>query len=276
MTEPFWVLYDEVTDAIREEIKERDFDNEQREFLEFLVAGFFKEYEQWTRETWTDRYLALFKHRAPYRALHLIGQAYLHIAYDLPRVLADFQHHYDPDLDEAYLALQPALERALRRCANKRRAFGRFAILAYLPFKNQLYGTLLYWVVALRSVALAHGRMLNSMPPIRRRKYERKIRRAVRSSAQHALEHAYIPTGWLAALKPPVLMLAVFPFTITFTVEERHVIILVAVLAVLFVLRILTLQRHLIGFAQVFGQDLVQRLRRINPESGPSLPRSRA
>jgi hypothetical protein len=170
-------------------------------------------------------------------------------------------------MDLAYLALQPALERALLRCAKNRRAFGRFALFAYLPGSNQLYGTLLYWIIALRSVALGHGRVLFYNPSIRRRR-ERQLRRAVSLAARHALDHAYIPTGWVAALKPPVLALVFFPIVIT--LESWHVVVFLCAIAALFVLRTRAQRRHATRFVHVFGQDLEQRLNNLlNPDSKP-------
>jgi hypothetical protein len=52
--------------------------------------AFFEDYECWARtkpDDFAKKYLAMWHRKSKGRAYRLIGQAYLHIAWDLPRVV---------------------------------------------------------------------------------------------------------------------------------------------------------------------------------------------
>src|SRR5687768_10086214 len=91
-TDGFLHLYHRVTDGIDTHARDRCWQPFEALFFDYAVAGFFVEYVKWSSAP-INTYLTLF-HNVRYRALQVVGHAYLHVAYDLPRVLVQ-------DLDAA-------------------------------------------------------------------------------------------------------------------------------------------------------------------------------
>jgi hypothetical protein len=85
-TRPFWNVYSKVTKKLREFVIHRG-DQNIEEFLEFLIGGFYSEYENWDKPGPSHGYFTFFR-RARFRSLRLVAHAYFHMGYDLPRTIA--------------------------------------------------------------------------------------------------------------------------------------------------------------------------------------------
>jgi len=65
ITRPFWMLDDAVTDMIRE--RSMRWTPPDDLFVEYLIAGFFKYYEEWKQRPELLSYLSLFHQESAYR-----------------------------------------------------------------------------------------------------------------------------------------------------------------------------------------------------------------
>lgn len=159
-------LYNEVTRALLNFVYEGRAKGaitsiEQRWF-EQLILGFDAEFHAWDHPSNPDirSYLALFESRGVSAALRLAAHAFLHVAYDLPRVIADNLSAYQPPqrirlrslfLRPAPLFRQVFMEQLRKGFIGKiRRPF------AYLK-PAEIAG---YWLLSLRSVAWIHAETL--------------------------------------------------------------------------------------------------------------------
>lgn len=163
-------LYKEVTEALRSYVQEGrskgEISNQEKLWFEALIKGFQNEFDAWPgyKNNHPYRYLELFSPSHVSPTLRLAAHAFLHVAYDLPRVIAD-------NLDPGNLQQRPRL----------RSLFLRPAPLFRQVFTEQLraglFGTVLrpvgylksveiiaYWVLCLRSVAWIHAETLIDSP----------------------------------------------------------------------------------------------------------------
>jgi hypothetical protein len=87
-TAAFAAMYEEVT-ARLQRYKARLPEENEREWLDYLINGFSVEYRSWKTSLIARDYLELLDEYANgNQALLLTGHVYLHISYDLPRVMA--------------------------------------------------------------------------------------------------------------------------------------------------------------------------------------------
>src|ERR1700682_3474157 len=86
-TRSFSLLYREVTEVMTQYGSELP--QPEKEWLDYLIKAFWKNFEAWEYKAEVRDYLLRFKKRGVFKVYQLIGHAYLHIAYDLPRVIAD-------------------------------------------------------------------------------------------------------------------------------------------------------------------------------------------
>src|SRR5262245_11896608 len=84
-TRPFRLLYDEVTELMQ--LQSEGLEGKERLWFESLIQGFQTEYEAWPKKPHVIRYL--IRLRGSWQLLRVMAHTFLHIAYDLPRVIAD-------------------------------------------------------------------------------------------------------------------------------------------------------------------------------------------
>jgi hypothetical protein len=219
ITKPFWELYDTVTDMIRERYQSPHPGVVSGVFLEYLIAGFFAAYQEWPKNPKLLNYLVLFNRKSPFRVLQLLGQAYLHMAYDLPRTIADaISAHPAVPVAPAvaklsYLSLEPGFVKASEESLRRLSQSGIFAIIGFLSFsRGPAAGTFTYWVKAIRAVAFHHAEILASPPPpYTRAALEKRLFRGVNRAAISVLRHSWNPLLWIPGLASPVLVVLAVP-----------------------------------------------------------------
>jgi hypothetical protein len=159
-------LYDSVTDELKKFVREgcdrKRISKSQEEWFQCLIDGFRKQFQAWQLApsgSPLGRYLDLFNHGASPR-MRLSAHAFLHVAYDLPRVVAHTLRVMSPQSRIAYrsLFLRPAP--LFRQVFLDQARQGRLGLLArplgYLK-GAEILG---YWLLSLRSVAWIHAESL--------------------------------------------------------------------------------------------------------------------
>jgi hypothetical protein len=195
MLRPFDRLYESVTRLVRGHVAERrpPLAEGERAWLLALVEEFYAERLLWSEE----RYAAYVSRMARFRprALRLCLGAFLHIAYDLPRVIAD---HWPGasgtglTLDEVrsqylYFELDGLLGPAISEVAAHRDVLGLLAVTGRIPIAKRAMGTLMFWALSLRAHAWLHARALGGADGTRA-DVERAMLQAVEAALDHVVE----------------------------------------------------------------------------------------
>jgi hypothetical protein len=159
-------LYDSVTDELKKFVQEgcdtKRISKSQEEWFQSLIDGFRKEFEAWQLApsgSPLGRYLDLFNHGAS-RRMRLSAHAFLHVAYDLPRVVACTLRKMPGESRIAYrsLFLRPAP--LFRQVFLDQARQGRLGLLARPLGYLKVAEILSYWLLSLRSVAWIHAESL--------------------------------------------------------------------------------------------------------------------
>jgi len=132
-------MYDEVSEKVLN--FERSVSADEQVWLRYLTQRFQEEYRSWERDRKVWDYLDLVEDRA-YKSpmLKLIGHAYLHIAYDLPRVIADSLLTFEIPHDRAgviFDRMDPMFTTVFTRCSQNVSVVGRLGY--FLRFLNVLF-----------------------------------------------------------------------------------------------------------------------------------------
>jgi hypothetical protein len=167
--EPFDQTYSEVTAVMR-----RSADGfaatRERDWLTRLIKEFQNERDAWP----TIPSLAAYRDacaRVRPRFLRLIVCAYLHISYDLPRVIADNWPGQDdwaagPFEDRGehiYFDLEPVFPDVLGQIAGRWSVMGGYSVVLRFVSRNLLRASS-HWLLRLREAAWRHARTLSSSP----------------------------------------------------------------------------------------------------------------
>jgi hypothetical protein len=161
-------------------------------WFEFLVAEFRKQFLQWEAPVHPEieSYLSLFDSAS--RPVRVAGHAFLHVGYDLPRVLASsFSKFHLTRSRLRTLFLRPApLFREIFLAQARRGSFGLFS--RPLGFVKPME-ILAYWLLALRSVAWIHSEILaDAGTQALRRDQERALAVALLESGRKAMQSVWI------------------------------------------------------------------------------------
>jgi hypothetical protein len=199
-TEPFRLMYAQVTKAIRRFAENRP--PEESAWIQKLVDGFEREYRAWetTPSPAIRAYLRkVDEHGRDSRLLRLIGHAYLHISYDLPRVIAESTLASGLSESQArtvYELMMPLFRRVWADSVRRPEVVGNWAAGFRLLAQDYL-DVSVYYVLALRYQAWSNSRRMNP------------------STEQQLGEWVYFylndtprtrnPVRWIARLQPPVL-----------------------------------------------------------------------
>ena len=199
---PFDVTYAGVTRRMHRRCD--DLRGDPAAWLRRLVAGFQVERDKWRREAALDDYWREGE-RLRLRLLWLVACAYLHISYDLPRVIADEwpRSPAPPDgFDEAeaewlYFDLVGIFPDMLVEAGRDADVLGWLAPVARSAPRAALE-VAGHWVLNLRSVAWIHARTLAANPAGRRSREDAILRAMV-----EALKDVSNTRPWTGLVGPP-------------------------------------------------------------------------
>jgi hypothetical protein len=157
--EPFDRTYQMVT--ARVEAYAKTLEPDKKEWLETLISGFSAERKKWSKNGDLDEYRKEWERLGPL-FLRLAAGAYLHISYDLPRVIADqwpspFTSPTSPNelaAEEIFFHLDNLFPDIFDIVARQRRVTGLLAFIAK-PLPTRVLEAMSSWVIALR----AHARL---------------------------------------------------------------------------------------------------------------------
>jgi len=212
-TASFRLLYDSMTEELSKYAGGLPARNE-REWFQELIEGFEREFEAWERNLRLRRCLERIA-GVRTQALRVIGHAYIHIGYDLPRVIADsFSHrqaHEVSRLQECYLDATNVVRETFEAAATKRSIFGGYGPVFWIVRRAPIvrYLDLGAWAIRLRERSWDAAERLRDSP--NRHADEAEMWREVEAKLRSATEH-WNPLRWIYELRdPPRLPLARSP-----------------------------------------------------------------
>lgn len=196
-TADFLGLYDAVTEDLMNFVatarSEGRLSNIEENWFQYIISGFRREFTAWTSPAHPEinTYLSLFDRGKASRPLRVAGHAFLHVGYDLPRVLADSIAKFAiarSRLRMLFVRPAPLFREMFLRKARE----GTFGILARpLGFVRPME-VLAYWLLSLRSVAWIHAEILADSPPTLRQAQEQALAQALLEAGQKAKESKWV------------------------------------------------------------------------------------
>ncbi len=235
-------------------------------WLAFLIAHFRADYRGWPTNHLLADYIRIF---LPWRVsplLSLSGWVYLHVAHDLPLVIADSlnaagrlpRRGNPPFIDRVdarllYTSLTPEFAESFYAAAKSGRLGARAWVGARLPFSRRAFGVLAYWVISLRQISWTYAECLadTGNTPAQRQ----QLRNAVRLAAAKAASRF-----WILGLpiEPPLLV--VFPLSLVLSTRELALLGLVVSVATLACWRLYE-ARVIAGVGQLLHAEITHVLR---------------
>ena len=185
-TGPFKKLYEKVTDEIQLHPVYQQPRGFPRDWLETIVRDFWREFDSWGSASRYSEYFKVSEQRnlkSP--LLHVVVCAYLHISYDLPRILAEdwpdkdrwpwywpfLRNGKHAKMERLYFSLAPIFPRVFKSCADDTDIVGAYGRVSSVLPPRMTHDAMLMaasWALHLRSVAWIHGCRLASEAPIER------------------------------------------------------------------------------------------------------------
>jgi hypothetical protein len=196
-TSEFDLLYSAVTSNLRSFANDGQAKGtvtlDEVDWFEYLIDGFRAEYDVWDRPKHFEisGYLDLFEQCWRGSPVRIAGYAFLHVGYDLPRVLAASMAKFPLQRSRLRtLFLRPApLFRQMFLDQFKRGMFG----LLVRPFGYvKPLEVLAYWLLALRSVAWIHAEILADADPTTRSRLEHQLAMALLDTGNTAMKSFWI------------------------------------------------------------------------------------
>jgi len=176
--------FDDVYEAVTAQMKgraDRFPTEEERKWLKQIITDFKIERDLWPHSAPLNPYRRQWA-RLRLRVVRLVASIFLHVSYDLPRVLAKnwpgtgewLQGPSEPRGEWLYFELRSIFSEILSASARRRRVTGIFApMLCLVPLK--LLDNLVVWVSLLREGAWRHGRTLAKLTPDKRAVVEQRM-----------------------------------------------------------------------------------------------------
>ncbi|EKS34335.1 hypothetical protein HMPREF9695_04245 [Afipia broomeae ATCC 49717] len=137
----------------------------ESDWLLCLIVEFYRERMKWNSDSRFASYQRAWS-KLDSKFMRLAAAAYLHISYDLPRVLADQQPSIAPwiNLSRAqafylFFKLDPIFPTVFSRIAKDRKIVGYVAYFVR-PISSRLLRSVSHWVPLLRRAAWTHGQEL--------------------------------------------------------------------------------------------------------------------
>jgi len=271
-TRPFWNVYSKVTRKLREFILFRA-DQEVEEYLEFLIAGFYSEYERWYKLDPVVGYFSLFR-RARFRSLSLVAHAYFHMGYDLPRTIADAFTAFPAlgilaggrnDARKAFLQLNDVFPKVFAEESRSYSTNGIFGIIGKaIPLTITKIPS--YWVIQMRTVAWINAEMIADEPDFKKKQQiEKEILNCIVKGGQALEQEKWNPILWLTVLPAPTVtaVAAYLQYSGAETVAPWVALVFAAVLLVSAYL--VLAYRGLERIAHQLGQEITRNLEEVLP-----------
>src|SRR5262245_2069066 len=195
-TGDFEALYERVTRKLENHINdEQRADNllaDKALWFHGLIQGFQREFNEWRnyRNNDLEGYLQIFEAPGIDPNLRLAAHAFLHIAYDLPRVIANslVPPHSRSDLRTIFLRPTPLFLKTFLVHAKS----GHFGLLGRILGYFESARVLAFWVIALRSVAWIHAEILADAGPVDKLHLEERMAQALLAAGREATIHRWI------------------------------------------------------------------------------------
>jgi hypothetical protein len=260
-TEPFCIVYKDVTVAMRNYYASN---KRSRLFLEKMIESFFDEYLKWADEDgFAHKYLDEWHAVSKGKAYRLVGQAYLHIAWDLPRVVLDCfplgvnepLRISEAEAQEHFVGTNKIFREVFEANFKKYKVAGAFAAVGVIAgSRAELQRILLYWILAIRQTAFILGCSLARQTPTRRKELLRQLEASVLYQAREAKGSPWNMVSWMGMINPPSFMFSFVPLIFLFKYQA-----LVGVIVALFLLPVFYeygLYRGTRKIAREFGRGL--------------------
>jgi len=207
-TTAFSAIYSDVTGRLRAIASRPTVQDTNRQWFDYLIHGFHDQYLAWQWKPDVRAYLLGFHRARVPRLFSLSGDVYLHISYDLPRVIAtslgnvpadDFGVIPRPpssveDGSILYLAATDEFFKVLDKHAVSYQVSGLLALPAAIARSLLALRVLGFWVIALRNAAWIHAQVLAKS--VVRDKLEESLITSVRAAAADALKSPWNPARW--------------------------------------------------------------------------------
>ena len=212
-TAPFAKLYGQVTAQLR--LRQQALPAAvEREWIDYLIQGFDREFKAWEYKPRLRPYLDLTGESCGASpALRVIGHAYLHICYDLPRVLANSLNAIPIDRWRAqaiYRQLGPDFAAVYKHAISDAAIFGGYAKLWNAASKilskrkaAAVTGLLGNWLFTRRTEAWINAAILRESPD--RHHLDSWLLREIERAARAVMELTSDPIEWLNRLDSPIL-----------------------------------------------------------------------
>jgi len=272
-TKPFALVYSDVTTAIRKYYAKHP---EAKLFLEYLIESFYEEYLLWTAE-FPERYLSAWHRKASGRAYRLIGHAYLHIAWDLPRVVAEcmpegrLEAFQISEEDAAYhfgqanAIFRDVLHRNLRR----------FEVAGLVSGPGRLFSahsafveSMLHWIITMRMTAWLLGASLARQTAEHRAELVKLLQESVEREAHAAIKGSYKMAGWAGRIAQPAWMFSFSAGLVWLLLPGHYQGGILAVAGILASLAYLSaMYRGTVSIAKNFGDNLNRALGQVLEEA---------
>ena len=234
-------------------------------FLGELIPGFEAEFRAWgTAKGDVATYLWAFDRPSVHSDLRLAAHVFLHIAYDLPRVIANSIASNPSVTNWGRAAFVRPGPRFLKVFLKEMRS-GKFGLVAKLSSRWDAAQMLGYWVIALRSVAWIHGEILADPSGGPRPALEQRMAQAMQEAGALALQHRWL---WGVENLDNARLTSALPFGAAISAQTVGTIAAAAAAAaVLGGLWQARRQRRIIAAIDVFGAMVHQRmLRAVSPD----------
>jgi hypothetical protein len=179
---------------VAEAVRRGEMTPSEQVWFDSIIAGFTREFQAWPNIAQPEiaKYIGLFvRGRASFQ-LRIAAHAFLHIAYDLPRVIADSLIRVPtadrPRLRTLFLRPAPLFRDVFLARARR----GQLGILARPVGYFKPAEILCYWVIALRSVAWIHAEVLVDSPGSSRAALESGLASALLCAGIEAKKHKWV------------------------------------------------------------------------------------
>lgn len=183
---PFDIVYADVTAKMNEMV--RLLGTPDSNWLSALIKAFQSERKKWDQSSDLKEYVKAIS-RLHSKSLRLIGGAYLHIAYDLPRAMADEWPQTGawsngPTVlraSQIYLEINNVFPEVMNKNSIKYRVTGGLSFILRVKKENFFVETAQTWIDMLRRGAWQHAQMLTMVP--NRSQIEKRMLQALTASA---------------------------------------------------------------------------------------------
>ena len=211
-TRAFVDFYKDITRTIENKISSRAISDDEVNLLRFLYFGFWLEYKPNWQGSPINGVLLRLQTRAS-KPLQVSCQAFLHMAYDLPRVIANALTANPPlgmdpfNMEEAYFQMDNLFDKPLKAQFKSFRSVGIFALPSkFLGSSFSLANVAAVWVRDIRARSFRHARTLaraQQVGPNTRVKVESDLKLAVIEAIDEVLEHRFNPALLFTFLRSP-------------------------------------------------------------------------